>query len=455
MRLTTPPLTIDEKDSFKNDALNREQFGIALFNLITKTKEELVICLNAPWGEGKTSFVKMWQGLLSEKQIQSIYFDAFSNDYIDDAFIAIVSRIIDFSEKEFQEDPSLKKTLDEFKKKASKVGVQLLSWATKLGVKAATLGVIKEGDIEELMTIKDDIAKGTSDVVSKFIEDRISTHNNEVQNIISFRETLSQLANNISVDSGNPLVIIIDELDRCKPTYAIELIEKIKHLFSVKNIVFILVMHKKQLEESIKCLYGQGIDATSYLQKFINIDCRLPKNTEPQGINDYKKYCKRLYDIHEIETWRDEVNLLDSISVLSRHFGLSLRQLEKCFTYIAIFYISVSESYLRLTPIIAFLPILKIINPNLYAELRNNRISCKRFLEAVNFSELKTEDEEFGKLSRIFLWMKFCLVTDDEYNSSDQKENFKNMGQSLFSYDIGRQKIIPLYCNFIDFVQLR
>jgi len=456
MRLTTPPLTIDEKDSFKNDALNREQFGIALFNLITKTKEELVICLNAPWGEGKTSFVKMWQGLLSKNQIQSIYFDAFSNDYIDDAFIAIVSRIIDFSEKEFQKDPSLKKTLDEFKKKASKVGVQLLSWATKLGVKAATLGVIKEGDIEELMTIKDDIAKGTSDVVSKFIEDRISTHNNEVQNVISFRETLSQLANNISVDSGNPLVIIIDELDRCKPTYAIELIERIKHLFSVKNIVFILVMHKKQLEESIRCLYGQNIDATSYLQKFINIDCRLPKNTEPQGINDYKKYCERLYDLHELEISENEKSdLLYSISFLSRHFDLSLRQLEKCFTYITIFYISVFERHSIFTSISAVLSILKVINPNLYAELRNNRISYKGFIEAINLSELKTEDEENKQLSRILLWMKLCLFTDDEYSSSDQREEFKPMSQSLFRRDINRQDIIPLYCNFFDIVKLR
>jgi predicted KAP-like P-loop ATPase len=90
MRLVIPPLPIDEQDSFKHDALGRKQFGIALMNLITKTNDGLVISLDAPWGEGKTTFVKMWRGLLKESQIRNIYFDAFANDYVDDAFIAVL-----------------------------------------------------------------------------------------------------------------------------------------------------------------------------------------------------------------------------------------------------------------------------------------------------------------------------------------------------------------------------
>lgn len=298
MRLSTPPLEIDEQNPYKNDVLNREQFGEQLLNLITRTKEELVICLDAPWGEGKTSFVRMWQGHLAKKQIRSIYFDAFANDYIDNAFIAIASEIVALVDDHFDEDSPTKTKLSEFKKKASEIGAQLLPWATKLGIRAATLNVIKGSDIEELIDIKDDISKSTANIASKFIDDRISEHTYEVENIESFKKTLEQLAIKISENTGNPLVIIIDELDRCKPTYAVSVIERIKHLFSVKNIVFMLVMHKSQLEEAIKCVYGQNIDATSYIQKFINIDGRLPKNTETHQINDYKKYCKRLYDLH-------------------------------------------------------------------------------------------------------------------------------------------------------------
>jgi hypothetical protein len=455
MRLTTPPLTIDQQDSFKNDALDREQFGHSLLNLITRTKEELVICLDAPWGEGKTSFVQMWQGLLAKNQIRSIYFDAFSNDYIDDAFIAMVSEIVSLVENRFKEDSPAKKRLDEFKKKASNIGMQLLSWATKLGVKAATLGVIKDSDIEALIAIKDDLAKGTSGLISNFIEDRISAHNHEVQTAKSFRETLEKLAMDISENSGNPLIIIIDELDRCKPTYAIEVIEIIKHLFSVKNIVFMLVMHKQQLEEAIKCIYGQNIDATSYLQKFINIDCKLPKNREPDRLNDYKKYCTRLYDLHELNTWGDAADLLDCVAILARQFDLSLRQLEKCFTNISIFYATVSERYYRLTPVIAFLSIIKVLKPSLYVGLGKGNISYKTFLEKLNLQEPEIRDSDTRGLSFILFWMKFCLYSDEEAKSSEDLEEFKRVGGELsIRYNLKRDKIIPLYCDLLDIVQL-
>lgn len=449
MRLTTPPIIIDQDNSFKNDALNRKGFSKSLMSLITRTKEELVICLDAPWGEGKTTFIKMWQGLLRENGIKSIYFDAFSNDYIDDAFTAIVGSIVNLIENELKTDFLTQQKLQQFKKKASKVGLQLLSWGTKLGVKAATLGVVKDSDIEELMEIKDDIAKDTSSVVTKFIEDRISSHHQEIQNVQEFKKTLFNLAENINGESGNPLVIIIDELDRCKPTYAVEIIERIKHLFSVKNIVFILAMHKHQMEEAIKCLYGINIDANSYLQKFINIDCRLPKNTEPQ-INDHKKYCKRLYGLHELETFGDESHLIDSLSSLARFFELSLRQLEKCFTYLSVFYASISERHLRLTPVISFLSVLKVINPKLYLDLANNRTSYNSFVETLDLGDVENDYADSKIFNRILLWMKFCLYTDEEYNNSDQKGEFDRISGGLTKYNIDSRNLIPFFCNIFD-----
>ena len=455
MRLSTPPLEIDDQNPYKNDVLNREQFGEQLINLITRTKEELVICLDAPWGEGKTTFVRMWQGHLLKKQIRSIYFDAFANDYIDNAFIAIASEIVALVEEKFDEGSPPKTKLSEFKKKASKIGAQLLPWATKLGIRAATLNVIKDSDIEELIDIKDDIAKSTSNIVSKFIEDRISEHAQEIENVESYKKTLEQLAKQMSEDTGNPLVIIIDELDRCKPTYAVSVIERIKHLFSVKNIVFMLVMHKKQLEEAIKCVYGLNIDATSYIQKFISIDCILPKNTEMQQINDYQKYCKRLYDLHELDSLKDESQLLDSLCILAREFDLSLRQLEKTFTYISIFHASVSERYLRLEPIICFLSIMKVIKPEIYRGLKNRTLSFGDLKENLNLQEPTGNGAEIRKFSRILFWMKFCLLSDEEYKTSDLLKEFNQVDSDLsIKYNIERQRIIPLYCDIFDLVQL-
>lgn len=450
MRLTTPQLTSDNINFAEHDALNRRPFGEVLLNLITRTKDELVICLDAPWGEGKTTFVKMWQNLLKKNQIQSIYFDAFANDYIDDAFIALASHIVSFAEKSVGQDNPAKKKINDFKKKASEVGVQLLSWGAKLGIKAATLGIIKDSDIDELSEIKNDIAKGTSNVTSKFIEDRISAHHTEIETISSFQEMLSQFANDINENSGKPLVIIIDELDRCKPTYSVEVIEKIKHVFSVKNIIFLLVLHKQQLEEAIKSVYGPGIDASIYLQKFINVNCTLPKNRDATYTNDYKKYCDKLFDLHELNVYGDRTNLIESISLLARHLDLSLRQLEKAFTNLSIFYASVSENYPRLTHFISLLAIVRVVNHDLYIKLKNKETNFTDLQETLHFPKSFTNSDEDRKLSRFIEWTQFCLFTDDEYNASSNKETFDRMYERLWESNWDRVDIIPFYCNLFD-----
>ena len=72
-------------------------------------------------------------------------------------------------------------------------------------------------------------------------------------------------------DSSKPLLFFIDELDRCRPTFAIEMLERIKHLFDVKNMVFVLSIDKKQLEAITAAVYGERIDASEYLRRFIDL----------------------------------------------------------------------------------------------------------------------------------------------------------------------------------------
>ena len=155
MRIVTPPLVVEDGDSFSKDILDRKGYGEALRNLAIRSSDALVISLDGKWGEGKTTFVKMWQGLLSESNIPNIYIDAFSNDYVDDAFITVVSAITNYAERTIVKGH--KEKVSELKEKSKKVGGQLLSWSARIGIKAATLGVIKDSDIEELKDIKGDL----------------------------------------------------------------------------------------------------------------------------------------------------------------------------------------------------------------------------------------------------------------------------------------------------------
>ena len=423
MNLVTPSLEITLNEGFSQDLFNRENFGNQLMKLVERSNGKLVMSLDAQWGEGKSTFVRMWQGLLKKNKIHSIYIDAFENDYIDDAYISIISEITAYAEVHVPKSKT--EQINNLKTKAKEIGVKLLPWSTRLLVKTASLGIIKDSDIEELISIKTDISKSTSTIVGNFIEEQLNSHKEDTQELSSFKLLLEELPNLITNNSNKPLVIIIDELDRCKPTYAVQIIEKIKHLFSVKNIVFLLVMHKSQLEEAVRNIYGQNIDAQTYLQKFINIETTLPKRVTARNENDLKLYCTKLYDLHQINAWNDKALILKFIAELAEHFDLSLRQLEKSFTNITIFYAISEEAEIRIPQLICFLSVIKTKFPSLFKSLLTNTSSYHQMCDFTNFPDFKIQHEKDSPLFLIITILKYTLLTDEQVTLLHPKDYSK------------------------------
>jgi len=136
-----------------------------------------------------------------------------------------------------------------------------------------------------------------------------------------------------------PVVIFVDELDRCRPLYAIELLERIKHLFNVESAVFVVAMDKKQLGISLGAVYGQGFNSTEYLRRFFDLELRLT-----QISND--KFCESLIKRMELEEFfesrtdqvgqRDFEDLKATFLNLSRLLNLTLRGQEKCMVLLAL-----------------------------------------------------------------------------------------------------------------------
>ena len=443
MKLVTPTLLVEDLDGFEKDILKRQEFGEALLNLVTRSTDELVISLDGKWGEGKTTFVKMWQGLLKEKGVPSIYIDAFQNDYTDDAFISIASTItsyVDLHSAESQENLA-------FKDNAKKVGVRLLSWTAKIGVKAATLGIINESDVDALSKMRDEVAADTAQTIADLVKERLNSHSKETEVIQSFRESLSNLPAKLLGNSNGRLVIVIDELDRCRPSFAVEVLEKIKHLFSVKNVVFLLVIHKQQLEEAIKSVYGPNIDAHTYLQKFINVETTIPKRVTDRYSNDIKIYVQKLLQLHEIETWGDNLNIVNFLIPLAQHFNLSLRQLEKVFTNLAIIYSTSGKNQLRLVPIIVFIAVVKVINPNVFGNLLLGKISFTTLCEQLNFHQLNEEEKGKDCLNLLMDWMRFSMLSESEYQEVSEDDSIKKFNKILWNYGVDRERLLPIFCE--------
>lgn len=91
------------------------------------------------------------------------------------------------------------------------------------------------------------------------------------------RDKVKEIFNSIIVENVEKLVIFIDELDRCRPSFAIEMLERIKHYFDDDRIIFVASINREQLIHSISKYYGTNFDSTGYLDKFFDWNIYLPE----------------------------------------------------------------------------------------------------------------------------------------------------------------------------------
>lgn len=277
MRLFLPPLEIDETEGFtpEKDIFGRKPIGDGLTNLVTSISQPLVIAVDAQWGSGKTTFLKMWAGDLRKNGVSVIFFDAFETDYLEDAFAAIAGQIVTLARDKHKQNT---KTAKRFQEKAIIAGRVLARGAVKVGVKLGTAGILKAEDLEEAGK---EIGDELSNLTDKYVGEIITKQKEAKAAIEEFRLALADLPSLLATNSASsedevkPLVIVIDELDRCKPSFALQILERIKHFFAVSNVHFVLGVHLGQLENSVRAAYGSEIDASLYLQKFITLPVML------------------------------------------------------------------------------------------------------------------------------------------------------------------------------------
>jgi hypothetical protein len=426
MKIVVQPHQVSDED-FGSDLFGRKNFGVALANIVKNSADPLVIGLDGNWGEGKSTFVKTWQKILDQENVPNIYIDAFASDYVDDAFMVVAGAITDYVSVNAPEKKS-----KEFIDKAKNVGAHVLSLGAKIGIRAISAGVIKETDLQDLTKIGEDISKDISTSAEKYIKERLINHKAERQSIEHFRSFLSTIPSSLKEPSDNPLTIIIDELDRCRPSFAVEMLEKIKHLFSVQNVNFLLVINKTQLQESIKATYGSNINAHTYLQKFITIEATLPKKKGRDG--DIEKYCRHLADQYDLKGG-DWVELF---TAQATQLNCSLRELERIFSNLAIMLLTEKQGAAVNEVLVSAICTLKVMRPGIFSRLAEGSIPIDDIYEALKYHPDPKSDNYV--MEHVMKWLHFCVMTDEEYNNLDEQDDIKRMSRHYYN----RNKIIGL-----------
>lgn len=323
-----PVMDVEKDNIFRNDKMKREHTIELFTDLISTVNQPFTICLNAPWGGGKTTFIKMWEKYLEQNNYISLYFNAWENDFSNEPFVSIFSEIsMQLSDIATQDEETIKTVVQELKEK----GVNLFNKTLPLAVKLLTLNTLDSDDIKDMFEGSEE--KAIADFLSKMTEEQIQNHENSKSVREEFKNILSNFAQTI-IDNerkNKPIIFFIDELDRCKPSYTIELLENIKHIFNIENFIFILSVDKQQLQSSIKAAYGQDIDSETYLKKFFDIDLKLPFFAD----KDYLTHLIfNIFKFNELQIFKNDnayelKHSIDLFKYLIEIYRLSIRDIEQ------------------------------------------------------------------------------------------------------------------------------
>lgn len=228
------------------------------------------ICINAPWGTGKTVFVHELKYLINNSQdlsnldtkldlleisvakdIGCYYFNSWENDSINLPTLSLLYNIL---QDETWAPAEFINKIDNLKMNAANLLVRILS--------RGSLG-INEFKVDN-SSVFDEI----------FSSNKIKEE---------FNKTIDEY---LKINGLKKLIIILDELDRCRPDYAVNMLESIKHFYNNDKLIFIISTDLIQLSHTIKKFYGNYYDSDLYLQRFFDRIITL----DNQNINDYICY---------------------------------------------------------------------------------------------------------------------------------------------------------------------
>lgn len=291
---------MSEVDAWEGDVLERRQHARYLTKLLGRQFEvqhrgrdagAVCLALDGDWGVGKTFFVQRWAKDLENEQHPVVRFDAWKHDLTDDALVGFMSELSTQLKVWTAKLPPAQKAkviskLKAFIKQAGRV-VRPVTEELAKGVLKKVAGVSVDAITESLGASQlnsgtDGSSEGsgiTEKVLDKFFEKTLDAHSKRQEALESLKETLALLVATLEESGGArlPFYVFIDELDRCRPDYAIRLLEGVKHLFDATGVCFVFSTNMAQLAHSVRAVYGQGFDGAFYLKRFFTFEYVIPE----------------------------------------------------------------------------------------------------------------------------------------------------------------------------------
>lgn len=329
----------------------------------------LVILLNGSWGSGKSTFLEEFVKRIEKEENVELFnfYNAYENDCYDNAYIPFFASIASKIQLE-----------NKFTNFIKSVGTGAAS-----GIAVCAFSITRSIFKNKLGVDINDVIDDLNDELSNFKDDYLVDY----QDFCEYKKYVKEKMT--SACKNNTQIFIIDELDRCKPNFAMETLEIVKHFFDIKNCIFIISVDKLQLEESIKAVYGYGINSAKYFSKLFDYQCNL------LPINFYDA-------VEGLEKVEYSKELIERSTNLFNYLNISLRDSKKIFND----FISKFDNWtMEQSIFMLFLFILKYTDLTFYNAIIRNEYAKFRKMITENFDR-ELEKYNFvleayiGKLSK-------------------------------------------------------
>lgn len=379
-------------DPFANDAIGRRTQAERLTRLVERIEGPCVIALDAPYGAGKTTFLRMWAQKLRNEGFRVAEFNAWTSDFDGKPFNALAAQIVDAIDADSSDNAAkVKAALIRYMEYAPQIAISLASF---MGVGIDDGGVGFNAGVN----------------AGDFLKSLLDKRQEKEASIQDLRKALAKYTD--GTEKGR-LVVLIDELDRCRPPYAIETLEVAKHIFNADGVVFALGLHRQQLTASIKAVYGQDFDAAGYLERFFDLSASLPVVRGREGYIKTKLDARRLrYDMVMLTGNQQLPNLGFAEKLAVSVEGMTARLIDRFAQNLKITLVTM-PSNLRNQGMFEYVCVglaLKLLDPEMYARFNEGDASDKDVFDRL--IENQELEERHRRLAEVLAGLLVCAHID-------------------------------------------
>lgn len=307
------------RQPWSDDKLQRKFVADQFEGIQKNSTSGSVFLIHADFGMGKTYFVENWYASLIQRAIPVIHFDAWLFDYFENPLAAFISAINDQANNNAN-SKEVKFSLSKFSRKAAPI---LLKAGSRISLRLLSMGAI-DGDVDtigevvksEILDVSEAHLKELADSFDKVLSQR--QFREDLRS--SFKLTIDALSRE---SGGQNVIVLIDELDRCRPQFTLDLLEDIKHFLNVDGVQYFIFCDENVLQGQAEIMLGTKSSGEKYVQKFQTHRLRLPTMLNREAVGHHFLDAFSRSSVTHTTSIKHQAEYFANISM---YYGFSLRQ---------------------------------------------------------------------------------------------------------------------------------